>query len=834
MSDAHEACPSEPSPGCRIGPYRLITRLGEGGMGVVYLAERDDELSRRVALKLMRHAWQDPQALARFHIERRSLAVLSHPHIVTLLDGGTTAEGAPYLVMEYVEGLPLREHCRQAQPGLAERLGLFLQIASAVDYAHRHLIVHCDPKPANVLVSATGLVKLLDFGIAKLLSPGASAQLTQAGLRPFTPEYASPEQLRGEPLTTCTDIYGLGLILYELLAGSPAHRLETQDPAAIFATVCVLDPDPPSRRSPGVDPDLDAIVLKALRKDPRERYPSAAHMAEDVRRFLEGRPVAARKGTLRYKARKFVQRNKAAVAALALALATLVAGVSAVVWQARVAEAARVRAERRLAEVRKLARFLLFDFHDAVQNLPGATSVQRVLVERALSHLDGLVEEAAGDVELQCELVEAYTRFGDVQGNPYQPNLGDSQAALASYRKALTIAEPLALAAPGDQRVVRALAAVHLHTGDVLFLLRRMEEANKQTRQGISLLERALARDPTDRQTRTALASGLEGLGDQLGQGLNDDSAALEAFRASLAHWEEIRRLDPGDFRARRATAGLNMKIGQLLAARQPRAALESFRTALTSLDDLPAAERGAVAVRRLRGAVLRRLAECLWNLDDSKAALEAYQEAAAAYQALADLDPVNTRAQYDWAVALNDAGQALESLGDAAGALRQYDRVANILENLLKADSANVAWQAAHAEILVRIGGLLLKAGQPDEARRQTVRGLSRARRLADRPDLPPTELTRIARLLLFCQPADLRDPGVAVACARRAVDLTGGADAYALDTLAEAQLQAGDPEAARTTVQRALALLDGAGTEPSSWLRRMLEARLRRLERR
>ena len=834
MSDAHQACPKAPLPGCRIGPYRLIDRIGEGGMGVVYLAERDDELRRRVALKLMRGAWQDSQALARFHIERRSLAVLSHPNIVTLLDGGTTAEGAPYLVMEYVEGRPLHEHCREAQPGLVERLGLFLQIASAVDYAHRNLIVHCDLKPSNVLVAATGMVKLLDFGIAKLLLPGASAQVTQAGLRPFTPEYASPEQLRGEPLTTATDIYGLGLILYELLTGSPAQRLETQDPVAIFAAVCALDPEPPSRRRPGLDPDLDAIVFKALRKDPRERYPSAAHMAEDVRRFLEGRPVSARKGTLRYKARKFVQRNKAAVAALALALATLVTGVSAVVWQARVAEAARVRAERRLAEVRKLARFLLFDFHDAVQNLPGATPVQRALVERALAHLDGLAEEAAGDIELQCELVEAYTRFGDVQGNPYQPNLGDSQAALASYRKALTIAKPLARAAPEDPRVVRALAAVHLHTGDVLFLLRRMKEARTQTRQGITLLEKALARDPGDRQTRTALASGLEGLGDQLSQGLNDDAAALEAFRASLAHWEEVRRLDPGDLRARRATAGLNMKIGQLHAARQPRVALERFRAALDVLDALPAAERGAVAVRRLRGAVLRRLAECLWNLDDSREALAAYQEAAATYQAMADLDPANTRAQYDWAVALNDAGQALESLGDVAGALRQYDRVANILESLLKTDPANVSWQATHAEILVRIGSLLLKTGQPEEARRQTVRGLARARRLADRPDLPPTELTRVARLLLLCQPPDLRDPGLAAACARRAVELTNGADAYALDTLAEAQLQAGDSEAARATVARGLALLDGAAAEPSSWLRRMLEAKLKRLERR
>lgn len=816
--------------GSRVGPYRLVARLGAGGMGVVYLAEREDDLRRRVAIKLARGAL-DAESLARFHAERRALASLSHPHIVTLLDGGATADGVPFLVMEYVEGLPLDEYCRQAQPSLRARLALFLEIASAIEYAHRHLVIHCDLKPANVLVTADGAVKLLDFGVAKLLAPGASPLLTRAGLRPFTPEYASPEQVRGEPVTTATDVYGLGLILYELVAGSPAYRVETQDPAAIVAAVCVLDVERPSRRNPAVDADLDAITLKALRKQPQERYPSAAHMAEDVRRYLDGRPVAARRGTLRYRVGKFVQRNRTAAVAIAAGLLALVVGLGAALWQAHAAHAARQRAERRLEEVRKLTRFLLFEFHDAVQKLPGATPIQKALVERALAHLDGLAAEAAGDRDLQMELVEAYTRFGDVQGNPYQANLGDAEGALSSYARAERIAAGLARGLPGDARVLRGLARVHVHRGDVLFLLRRVEQATAETRKGLALLEQAAARSPGDPETRTEMASALEALGDQLLRGSGDSAAALEAFRGSLRHWEEAVRTDPANWRARRAVAGLNMKIGEVEAATDPRRALERFRAALAQLGSLPPGEQASVPARRLRGSIERRMADCLWNLGDRAASLASYRRAAETFGALAELDPANTRAQYDWAVVLNDAGQAMEAAGDLAGALASYDRVAGILEQLLKSAPENVSWQALHAEILVRAGGLLADAGQPAEARRQTMRGLARARRLLQQDRLPPAELTRLARLLLLCRPAELRDAHAALGPAKRAVELTSGTDAYALDTLAEAQLQTGDREGARRSVERALALLDAGKGDSSSWLRRMLESRLAQL---
>ncbi len=822
-----------PLPVERVGPYRLLARIGEGGMGVVYLAERDDELRRRVAVKLMRSALENPEALARFHAERRTLARLSHPHIVTLLDGGATAEGAPYLVMEYVEGLRLTEYCERFAPAVRRRIELFLQICSAIEYAHRNLVVHCDLKPGNVLVTAEGMAKLLDFGIAKLLAPGGG-QLTQAGARPFTPDYASPEQVRGEPVTTATDIYGLGLILYELLAGSPAYRFEAQSAAAIVAAVCVQEPEPPSARNPRLDGDLDAIVLKALRKEPHERYASAAHLAEDLRRYLEGRPVTARKGSFRYRALKFIRRNKVSAAAAAAALLAATAGLAGILWQAGVAQAARFRAERRLQEVRKLTHFLLFDFHDAVQKLPGSTPIQQMLVERALGHLDSLAAEAGGDADFQWELTEAYTRFGDLQGNPYQPNLGDAAGALASYQKALRIAQRLERASPGDLRFARALARVHAHTGDVLFLLRRMDQATAESRRSVAILEGALARAPRDAETRMELAAAYEGLGDQLGQGLSDRAAALQCYRKSLAHWTEASRLDPANLRARRAPAGLNMKIGDALADQDARAALEHYRAGLAILEALPEAERGSVPVRRLGASIQRRMADSLWQLEDARAALEAYRKAAETLAALAELDPANSRAQFDLAVTLSDAGQLLEADNDDAGALRSYGQVADILERLLKGDPENASWQAYHAEILVRIGGLLVKTGQPEEARRQTARALAKARQLAARPEAAAAELTRLARLLVVCRPEELRDPLTALRYAERAVELTRGADPYALDTLAEAQLQAGRGEAARATIERGLALLAPGPGRSSTWLRRALEAKLARLPRR
>ena len=325
--------------GVAVGPYRVVRELARGGMGAVYLAERaDGQFEQRVALKLIKRGMDSEEIHRRFLAERQILARLNHAHIARFYDGGMTAEGQPWFAMEYVDGQPLTRHCEERRLSVAERLRLFRDVCDAVRYAHQNLVVHRDLKPSNILVTSSGEVKLLDFGIAKLLESEGAEQLTRTDLRALTPEYAAPEQVRGEPVTTATDVYALGGVLYELLTGRRACRFDRHTPAEIERVICTTDP-----AAPGISGDLDTIVLKALQKAPARRYPSAEALLDDLRRREQGLPVLARPDSLRYRTLKFVQRHRVAVIAAGAVLAALLIGLGATIWQARVAsrEAAR-------------------------------------------------------------------------------------------------------------------------------------------------------------------------------------------------------------------------------------------------------------------------------------------------------------------------------------------------------------------------------------------------------------------------------------------------------------------------------------------------------------
>jgi tetratricopeptide (TPR) repeat protein len=816
---------NDPMNGRRIGHYRLVKRLGGGGMGTVYLAERVDEFRRQVAIKLVRYAMETPEIVDRFHAERQTMAALSHPNIVALLDGGATDDGLPYLVMEHVEGVPLDEYCATRRLSVDEKLNLFLQICAAVEYAHRHLVVHCDLKPSNILVTADGTPKLLDFGIAKLLGPASPEMTLTSGQRPFTLGYASPEQLLGKPLTTSVDIYALGIVLFELLAGGSPYRLDTHSEAELISAVCYHEAHKPSS-APGaravarqLEGDLDAIVLKALRKEPERRYGSVEQFAADIRRHLDGLPVGAREGTFRYRAFKFVARNRLGVAAAAAVALAMAMGVAAVAWEGGVAVAARARAERRFNDVRRLAHFLLFDFHDAVLKLPGSTPVQAMLVRRSLEYLDSLATESAGDPDLELDLAEAYVRLGDVQGNPYFKNLGDTIGAMGSYGKALRLADALARSAPGSRRAMRAQARAHQGMSDLFLLRREMGQATAHARQASSLLERLVRADPRDLEARMDLAGSLDGLGDQLVKGLRDRAGAEQSYRKALARWEEALALDARNVRARRASAAVMMKLADFGAEKDTRAAIENYHRALSILGALPPDEQASGATRRIVGSLHRRIADAQWEMGDLKAATETYGQATADLAALAAIDPSDARAQFDLIVVLNNAGALYEAAGDPAAALRNYGQVADSLESLLKTDPENASWRGNLAEILTQIGGLLDQIGQASDARRQTARGLQMARELGDKPRTPAVELIRAARILVLATPRELRDPQPAIRYALRAVELTKGADALALDTLAEAYLAAGNQDAARAAAIKGLALA------PAPTLRQELE---------
>ncbi|HEX4963035.1 MAG TPA: serine/threonine-protein kinase [Thermoanaerobaculia bacterium] len=441
-----DAEPETPLPADRIGPYQLLALLGRGGMGEVFLAERaDGAFEQRVALKLIKRGMDSEEIVRRFHRERQILARLEHPGIARLLDGGTAPDGRPYFVLELVEGEPIPSYCRRVKVSLEERLRLIIAACEAVDAAHRSLVVHRDLKPSNLLVTAEGQVKLLDFGIAKLLAETPEEWSTQHVGTPLTPAYAAPEQLLGEPVTMATDVYALGVILYELLTGRSPHptgrslatlaRQDASEPTERPSAV-LREADPkaaddeagiPDRRrlARRVQGDLDTVVLAALHRDPARRYRSAADFGTDLQRFLAGRTVRARPDSALYRARKLVLRHKLAAAAMSAAVLSLVAGVAMSQREARIATAQAQRAER-------VKELLLSIFHEAA---PEKGQGPELTARQILAVGSRRVEkELAQEPEVQAELLDALAQI-DLSLGLYDAGSEAGRASLAGRRR---------------------------------------------------------------------------------------------------------------------------------------------------------------------------------------------------------------------------------------------------------------------------------------------------------------------------------------------------------------------------------------------------------------
>lgn len=434
--------------GHQIGPYELVEELGQGGMGRVFLARRaDGQFDQRVALKLLGVSFPSPEATARFLAERQILARLNHPHIAQLLDGGVTEAGQPYFVMEVVDGQPLDEYADDNCLSIKERLELFLDVCDAVQYAHQKLVVHRDIKPSNILVTDDGTVKLLDFGIAKVLDPEAmdirAAPRTRTGWRPMTPHYASPEQVRGTALTTASDVYQLGVVLYRLLAGRRPYRVDGQTPAEVESVVCEQEPVRPSaslcetaassERAPSVElarqrqhtslaqlrktlrGDLDTIVMKTLRKEPARRYDSAEQLAADLRRTLEGRPVSAHPDGWTYRARKFVHRHRGAVVAGATLLLLLVGYGITITWYSHRTQAALERARQEAEKSEQVTDFLvgMFERANPYQGAGPAAPLSDTLTTRELLDQGALRarRDLTGEPEVQATMMQTLGRL---------------------------------------------------------------------------------------------------------------------------------------------------------------------------------------------------------------------------------------------------------------------------------------------------------------------------------------------------------------------------------------------------------------------------------------
>jgi len=516
--------PVEPL-GEACGPYRLMRKLGAGGMASVYLAMRTDgEIEQHVAIKLLRYEADAPWIVGRFLRERQILASLQHPGIAKLLDAGRTASGQPYLVMEYVDGTPVDVHCEDLP--LRKKIEVALQVCDAVAYAHRNLVIHRDLKPSNILVDTAGRAKLLDFGIAKILDTATDATRTRE--RMMTPEYASPEQVRGASQTTATDVYLMGAVLYKLLTGKSPHVFASESESIDFV-VCKKEPIPASKLRGGIPDDMDAILAMALRKEPEARYASMEAFMDDLRAFLSWRPVRARSGDIWYRARKFLRRYWVPAAAAGVAVTGLSAGLL-------VANHQRSVAQHRFQLVRQMAnRF--FGLDEELANLAGSTKVRHALVSTSIEYLAALENEAKGDPELGMEVASAYLKMATIQGVPIGANLGEPVAAEETLKRAAALLDPIVRRNPADKAAL-VLAAVANESRAILAdNAKRSGEALEHVRQATRQAETALSVGNLTKQqaadaTRVLMNAGLHHLNaHRYGEGVRLARLAVENSR---------------------------------------------------------------------------------------------------------------------------------------------------------------------------------------------------------------------------------------------------------------------------------------------------------------
>ncbi len=521
--------------GRTIDRYRLVEVLGRGGMGIVYLAERADEhFEKSVALKLIPRGLETPEKERRFLIERQILAHLEHPGIARLLDGGVTDEGFPYLVMEHIDGEPIDEFCRHRSLSVRDRLELMQDVCAAVQYAHQNLVVHRDLKPSNILVTPEGEIKLLDFGVGKILEEAESDPVT--AFQPLTPEYASPEQIGNRAVSTATDVYSLGVLLYKLLTGTTPHRLSRSSPSTSVADRAPTLTKPPSRAIEAdpelidreslplsiqrlrrrLEGDLDTIILKALRKEPERRYASVGELSDDIERHLEKRPIHARRSTWRYRTGKFVGRHKISVAAGTLMALLVVAGFAAIAWQGRVAARERDRARVEAARAERVAD-LLSDLFDAAN--PRREEGQQITARDLLDHAESRIRtELAAEPALLAQLLEVMARAYN--------GIGD-------YDRAVALARDSASALRGEELGNTLEMAKSLTTlGAIQYARGEYDEANEALTEAVDLHE---AQDPVSTEDLAVTLGHLAALLDQLGK----PEEAEPILREILAIWNE-------------------------------------------------------------------------------------------------------------------------------------------------------------------------------------------------------------------------------------------------------------------------------------------------------
>lgn len=666
--------------GQRFGPFVIDAQIGEGGSGSVYRAHREGDYAQTVAIKLLHGGRLDAADARRLEHERDLLLRLDHPGIVRLVDAGVAADGRRYLALECVDGETLDRYLAMVNPAVASRLALFANVCDAVAYAHQRLLVHRDIKPGNVMVTAEGVPKLLDYGIGKLIGEGSDSTLTRDFGPSLTPAYAAPEQLRGEPVTTATDVHALGLLLFELLSNAHPFRHGGRRDEALRQAL--LNEDAPSLlRQSGLVAmpkswrvDLDRIVAMALEKEPQRRYASAAELAADVRAVLAGRPVSARRASAGYVLRRFVGRHRVAVAMLGVSLMMLFAATFVALWQSRVAAEQRARAERRFDDVHRFANTVLFDYQERIRKLAGSLPMQQRLVTDALAYLESLQREAGDDAALLADLAAAYLKVGDLQGNPYGPNIADLAGATRSYDTAAGLLAQLRAQGAVIESLRLLDAQLQSRQAELRHQAGELEAAKSQFERALAIFA---ALPPTLQQRRDVVVEHAhvhDHYGDLLGRqsaaSLNQVDASRQAHQRARALREAALRAHPDDAGLRFGRYQSELREGEYWIGQGDMARAETaLHAALQMISALVAADPDDSFYRYEQALVHSRRVPVFEAQGRLDASVDAALQALATTEAMLARDPGNdmlwqaVSASCGWAARqLLKAGRAVEA----------------------------------------------------------------------------------------------------------------------------------------------------------------------------
>ncbi len=818
--------------GRTVGTFHISALLGQGGMGRVYRAtRRRGGFEGTVAIKLIGQLLASPAAQGRFLNEREALAQLHHPHIASLIDGGLTEEGLPYLAMEYVAGRRIDQVADDPATTLSTVCRLALQLCDAVSYVHRHLLLHRDLKPGNILVTDEGELKLLDFGAFKSFgSERGEPAVTQFGMRVLTWRYASPEHIVGDAMSTASDIFSLGMTLYRVLLGHLPPEFATLNTDS-YLNALRDDRLAPVHRllvarwkiSTTLARDLEAILRKALRFSPEGRYPDADALAADLARALEGRAITAVPATGRSLALRFLGRHRTAVSLACLLVFLLTVAVAAMARQVRVVRAEERRAERGLEKESGLNHFLLVDYFEELKRVPGSTAAQKGAVSQALAYADRLA--SLGDrADLDLDRVQAYTEMGSLLGNPYESNLDNAPEGIRTLGKAVLLSEKLTSTAPANLEFEQAQAAAELALGRTYFGSGDPQQAVKYLLPAAQTSQRIAASGHVDAAILAQAASVLDALADvyelEGAITLNNRPEALRWARRAQEVDAQGLALDPSCVRCRRGVAIQDWKIG--LRTDDPKTVAGLAEAGLTTLSALPPREQETPRVRRTDTMLRQQLGMTYLQLGRTAEGLQVLGEVRHRFQKAAALDAIDARAQFDL-FALDS--NIVEPLGPHQAQPIKLEVGREMLattETLVRLDRDNPQWlihRSAAQDLLGEAeredGNIQGADALEDEAAKTLVV-------LAEKPKATPEVLDDAAHALVLTR----KSGAMAHQFAARAVAQSSPPTADQYLTLAEGQLLDGDRGGATVSAQRGLEALK---SKPESVKRTRMEARAR-----